>query len=597
MKQCSDHLYWIDDTCSAYLVINGETGLLIDCGTDFLPEALGESPAGAVEQLLLTHFHRDQCAAASDWQQHGAKAGIPFCERRYLEESDLLRASYDIFDNYTSFYPCSGPLADLVGDFHVQDYETVEWRGIRLECVPLPGHTFGSVGYQFELDGKRFLACGDLLSAPGKIHEYYSTQWRYMDFQGHVNQLESLRLVESLEVDWILPGHGAPFAATSEAIRALREDLERLYELFHGRRYEYYRPRFRKLTEHVHEVSNTEARTYIINDNEGHALFIDCGYASNAPINANPHRFIDNVTPYLESELGVTTVEWFLPTHYHDDHLAGYPALKNRYGTRVAASHELVEILEHPENFDMPCLLPEGVPVNHAVERGEAFEWRGIRFYIEQHPGQTLYHQLIWFETDGKKFLSIGDNISGLCFREQRDYIHSFIPKNRTPVSSYPDMPRQILDHSPNFVLTGHGGAVPFEQDKVERWRDWMDEWQERFVRVLDQPHPNFGMDPRWVEFYPYKFRIRPGEVKTLKLRVTNHEADTRACAIRFGSIARVDLQPDQVALQAKGGAATECELTVRFPSTFTTHSIPVVADVTWNGRRLGQIAEAIAYW
>ena len=377
----------------------------------------------------------------------------------------------------------------------------------------------------------------------------------------------------------------------------MRDSIERLYELFHGRRYEYYRPRFRKLTEHVHEVSNTEARTYIINDNEGHALFIDCGYASNAPINANPHRFIDNVTPYLESELGVTTVEWFLPTHYHDDHLAGYPALKNRYGTRVAASHELVEILEHPENFDMPCLLPEGVPVNHAVERGEAFEWRCIRFYIEQHPGQTLYHQLIWFETDGKKFLSIGDNISGLCFREQRDYIHSFIPKNRTPVSSYPDMPRQILDHSPNFVLTGHGGAVPFEQDKVERWRDWMDEWQERFVRVLDQPHPNFGMDPRWVEFYPYKFRIRPGEVKTLKLRVTNHEADTRACAIRFGSIARVDLQPDQVALQAKGGAATECELTVRFPSTFTTHSIPVVADVTWNGRRLGQIAEAIAYW
>ena len=595
MKQCSEHLYWIDDTCSAYLMTDGEAGLLIDCGTDFSPEALRGSPAARVEQLLLTHFHRDQCAGAAVWQQQATKVGIPFCEKRYFEETDLLRASYDIFDNYTSFYPCFGPLTDLTGDFYVRDYEAIEWRGIRFDCVPLPGHTFGSVGYRFELDGKRFLACGDLLSAPGKIHEYYSTQWRYMDFQGHVNQLESLRWVESLEADWLLPGHGEPFRVTPEAIRSLREDFERLYELFHGRAYEYYQPRFRKVTEHVHEIANTEARTYIVQDDQGHGLLIDCGYASNAPINANPHRFIDNVTPYLEPELGITSVEWFLPTHYHDDHLAGYPALKNRYGTRVAASRELADILERPENYDMPCLLPEGVSVDRTVERGEAFEWRGMRFYIEQHPGQTLYHQLIWFEADGKKFLSIGDNVSGLSFREQRDYIHSFIPKNRTPVSSYRDIPRQILDHAPDTVLTGHGGAVPFERDKVERWRDWMDEWQGRFERILDQPHPNLGMDPQWVEFYPYKFRVRRGEVRRLKLRVTNHETETRACTVSFRSVAGVKIEPDGVELQAGARAVTECELTVTFPGAFTTHSIAVVADVTWNGRRLGEIAEAIA--
>ncbi len=595
MKQCSEHLYWIDDTCSAYLMTDGEAGLLIDCGTDFSPEALRGSPAARVEQLLLTHFHRDQCAGAAVWQQQATKVGIPFCEKRYFEETDLLRASYDIFDNYTSFYPCFGPLTDLTGDFYVRDYEAIEWRGIRFDCVPLPGHTFGSVGYRFELDGKRFLACGDLLSAPGKIHEYYSTQWRYMDFQGHVNQLESLRWVESLEADWLLPGHGEPFRVTPEAIRSLREDFERLYELFHGRAYEYYQPRFRKVTEHVHEIANTEARTYIVQDDQGHGLLIDCGYASNAPINANPHRFIDNVTPYLDPELGITSVEWFLPTHYHDDHLAGYPALKNRYGTRVAASRELADILERPENYDMPCLLPEGVSVDRTVERGEAFEWRGMRFYIEQHPGQTLYHQLIWFEADGKKFLSIGDNVSGLSFREQRDYIHSFIPKNRTPVSSYRDMSRQILDHAPDTVLTGHGGAVPFERDKVERWRDWMDEWQGRFERILDQPHPNLGMDPQWIEFYPYKFRVRRGEVRRLKLRVTNHETETRACTVSFRSVAGVKIEPDGVELQAGARAVTECELTVTFPGAFTTHSIAVVADVTWNGRRLGEIAEAIA--
>jgi len=35
----------------------------------------------------------------------------------------------------------------------------------------------------------------------------------------------------------------------------------------------------------------------------------------------------------------------------------------------------------------------------------------------------------------------------------------------------------------------------------------------------------------------------------------------------------------------------------VSFPAVFSTHSLPALADVTWNGRHLGEIAEAIAYW
>ena len=42
-----------------------------------------------------------------------------------------------------------------------------------------------------------------------------------------------------------------------------------------------------------------------------------------------------------------------------------------------------------------------------------------------------------------------------------------------------------------------------------------------------------------------------------------------------------------------------ECEVVVRarMPQIFGTHSLPIVADVTWDGRRLGEVAEAIAYW
>lgn len=596
IQHLSPQLFWIEDSCSVYGVRQGDTCLLIDCGTHLRPADLPPAGVGQVERLLLTHFHRDQCAGALTWREQGAQITLPFAERRFLEETDLLKAAYDTYDNYTAYYPGFGPLHNIRADSYAQDYTTLTWRDLALEVIPLPGHTVGAVGYLFTVDGQRVLACGDLMSGPGKLREYFWSQWRYMDFQGHVNLLESLETVANLGVDLILPGHGAPFAATAAAFADLRRPLAELYELFHAKPYVPYRPHFRPITPHVYEVTNSMANSYIIAV-DGHALMIDCGYTSGAPLTAHDHRFIDHLLPYLETELGIQTVEWFLPSHYHDDHLAGYPALQARYGTRVASSPELKDILEHPERYEMPCLVPQGMTVNQVVERGDALHWRGIDFFIEQQPGQTLYHQLIFFVVDDKRFLSIGDNISGLSFREGRDHIHSFIPKNRTPVTSYTDMPQQILDRAPDFLLTGHGGAVACDSAKVARWQTWMAQWQGNFIQLIDQPHPNLGMDPHWIEFYPYKVRIGPGEVVDFQVRITNHEAEQRTCILRFRSVDGVRVEPAAAHVDAEPGQVTTVPLTVHFPTAFTTHSLPIVADVTWGGRMLGELAEAIAYW
>ena len=313
-----------------------------------------------------------------------------------------------------------------------RDYETIGWQGIRFEVVPLPGHTFGSTGYRFEVDGQRVLACGDLMAAPGRLGDYHWLQWSYMDFQGHVNQLESLAHAAELEWDLMLPGHGAPFTRAEARIDELSARLAELHGMFFDRPYTPFQVEFRRLSPHVYEV-NSMANSYVVKDDAGHAVLIDCGYVSGAPIAANPHRYIDHLTPRLRSELGVETVEYFLPTHFHDDHLAGYPMLRARYGTKVAAAPELRDLLEHPEQYDMPCMVPDGMRVDRVVARGESFHWRGIDFRIEQFPGQTWYDHHITFQVDGRRFLAIGDAISGLSFREERDYIHSFIPKNRTP--------------------------------------------------------------------------------------------------------------------------------------------------------------------
>jgi glyoxylase-like metal-dependent hydrolase (beta-lactamase superfamily II) len=594
LHHLTPRVFWVQDTCTVYGV-RGATGLaLIDCGTDLTAGDLATE--GAVEELLLTHFHRDQCATARRWQREGARVTMPFAERGCFEEADLLGAAYDPVHNYAASYAGRGPLGGVRADRYARDYGTVEWSDMSFSAVPLPGHTPGSVGYLFSVDGQRFLACGDLMSAPGKIRDYFWLQWKYMDFAAHVNLLESLETAEGLEADWILPGHGEPFRATPQAFGELRQALVELFELFHARPYVPYRPRFRRITPHVHEVSNSIANCYVVQQGE-HALLVDCGFTSGAPVAPNPHRFIDRLTPALEGELGIRSVEWFLPTHYHDDHLGGYPALRARYGTRVAAAPELRDILEHPERYDMPCLVPEGLEVHRVVGRHEAFHWRGIDFRIEQYPGQTLYHQLISFVVDDTRYLCVGDNISGLALRADRDYIFSFIPKNRTPIASYADMPWQILDRAPDWLLTGHGGAVPFDRGKVERWADWMARWEAAFARIIDQPHPDLGMDPQWIEFHPYKVRVRPGDSVRFELRITNHEPASRVCEVRFRGAAGVWLEPGEARVEVPPGQVTAVAVTARFPDAFSTHSLPIVADVTWGGRRLGEVAEAIACW
>ena len=275
MEQITDHLYYIEDTSSIYMVRTDKC-CLIDCGTD---STRNDWP---VDRILLTHYHRDQCAAAADWQKRGAQVTVPFCERRYFEEADLLRASYDIFDNYAAYYPGFTSLANITPDSYARDYESVVWDGIQFDIVPLPGHTYGSVGYRFDLDGQKVLAVGDLLKSPRQLWEYYSSQWNYMDFTGHSHLLESLRNLASMDLDLILPGHGQPFRFDASEINELRAKLERLYEMFYDVPYSYFVPRFRPITPHVFEVTNSSAKTYIIKDDEGHAMFVDCGYMDTA---------------------------------------------------------------------------------------------------------------------------------------------------------------------------------------------------------------------------------------------------------------------------------------------------------------------------
>ena len=80
-------------------------------------------------------------------------------------------------------------------------------------------------------------------------------------------------------------------------------------------------------------------------------------------------------------------------------------------------------------------------------------------------------------------------------------------------------------------------------------------------------------------------------------INITNHEAEARTCTLRFRSVDGVQLFPATIDLQVAGHTKVSYQVEATFPKQFSTHALPIVADVTWNGRHLGEIAEAVAYW
>ena len=180
------------------------SGPTIDCGTDLRPTILSSESGPAngitVDKVLLTHFHRDQCSSAAHWQAAGAQVVIPFVERRFLEEADLLRAGYDTFDNYTAYYPTYSPLPDVRNAAYAHDYAHIDWEDVTFEVVPLPATP--SAQWAISLRWMADACWPVVICSPrqARCRTIDRLQWRYMDFQGHINLAGKSKIRGGVEI-------------------------------------------------------------------------------------------------------------------------------------------------------------------------------------------------------------------------------------------------------------------------------------------------------------------------------------------------------------------------------------------------------------
>ena len=192
-------------TC--YLLKSKESVLLIDTGMygnlKALDKWLGDEK---VDYVFLTHGHVDHDWNASAFQKRGAKIILSEKDKnlpRHFRSQPLLATmpkyrfrNFTLNINGTIFKTRKYTPDVLIGE----NWDYLKSLGFDAQIIPLPGHTYGSIGILS--DG--VLYCGDAFTAI----------WGKPDITPHAVNIElmkeSVKTILEIDPEWIACGHGAP---------------------------------------------------------------------------------------------------------------------------------------------------------------------------------------------------------------------------------------------------------------------------------------------------------------------------------------------------------------------------------------------------
>jgi glyoxylase-like metal-dependent hydrolase (beta-lactamase superfamily II) len=160
-----------------------------------------------------------------------------------------------------------------------------------------------------------------------------------------------------------------------------------------------------KLSEHLYAFEDT-CNVYLVTHGDA-GLLIDAGSGA-----------------ILEQlgDVGVSSVEWVLHTHFHRDQCWGTPRVVSEHGARVAVPEHERYLFEHAsehwrtkrifDNYNDRntfFALGRNLAVDAALEDYEELQWRGISFFVLPAKGHTAGSSALLAEIDGRTVAFTGD--------------------------------------------------------------------------------------------------------------------------------------------------------------------------------------------
>ncbi|MFC7549306.1 MBL fold metallo-hydrolase [Plantactinospora sp. GCM10030261] len=610
VSEIAPGIFRVADTCNVYVVCSpanadesaarGRTAFTIDFGSGLVLDHLHEMGVDRITDVLMTHHHRDQGQGLPRAVAEDIRIHVPPVERDLFADVEEMWQGRTLYNDYNLRQDKFSLLESVPVHDVVPEYRSRTYAGTPVEVVPTPGHTTGSVSYLVERDGRRLAFTGDLIYAPGKVWSLAATQWSYVDNEGPAMTVLSCYQLMERDLDLLLPSHGEPMGRPQLALAQLATRMSRYVDS--RRPYPWdLRDRldnpFTPLTEHLLLNRSSNSCSYVLLSETGAALFFDYGYDMTTGLPAGGDRASRRPwlasLPALRRNHGVTAVEVALPTHYHDDHVAGLNLLRDVEGTQIWAPANVAGILKAPMVQDLPCTWYDPIPVDRQLPLGESFTWHEYEITVHDLPGHTRYAAAYEFVVDGVTVLVTSDQQVGTGVPGGRREVLNYQYRNRFRIGDYQasaDLYRRV---APGLMVSGHWSPRWVTDDYLDMLTHEGEEQVRIHHDLLPLEEYEFGADGVLARIAPYYSRAETGAVVRFRVGVTNPRPSTEKAVVRLvlpvGWVAVPDVA--SISLPPLGREEVEVEVTVGGP---TRRRARMAVDVSIGDLRLGQHAEAL---
>lgn len=593
MQQVADNIFLFQDTCNVYVVCRDDRAVLVDFGSGDVLDHLESIGVRRVQAILMTHHHRDQGQGLLQAVEAGIPIYVPHIEQDLFQQVDAHWQAREIVNNYNMRQDRFSLLQSVPIAGTLKDYGTVSFDDHTFTIIPTPGHTTGSISLWLEQAGQRIAFTGDLIAAPGKVWSMAATQWSYNGAEGVPASIASLLDLKDRQADLLLPSHGHPIDAPGPAIDLLMERFSQLLQLRgqNLRLFELREQPYEAITPHLLRHRASIANTYVLRSDSGKALMIDFGYdfVTGTPLGtdrASRRPWLYTI-PTLKRQFDIEHIDVVMPTHFHDDHVAGINLLREVEGTQHWAADLFARILEDPARYDLPCLWYDPIPVDRRLPLETPFQWEEYTFTLYPLPGHTRYAVAIHFEVDGHTVLATGDQYAG-----ENGLETNYVYPNRFEAGDYVKSAALYQRLQPDLILTGHWQPFWVPDNYFEQI--------ETFGAALESLHNDLlpdlldlGTEGFLARITPYQALIRGGDTIAYEIEVRN-PFDYRAEALL-----RMVVPPgwessalEGVWLEPRATCIIGCQ--VKAPAEFSERRARIAVDLSIDGQRFGQQAEAL---
>jgi len=594
------------DSCNVYAVEAPDGIVLVDAGTGAWLDGISDLPAPPVA-LLCTHCFRDHAAGAAAAARAGIPVYAPAGEADFFTSPDTWLARRETYVSYDNLWDTFVPIEPIELADVLHDYERRAIGGLEWEVVPLPGASVGQSGYLTRLP-EAVCFCGEAVCAGGRVLRLAPLQYNYNDLPGAVHVYASAAELAPRRPARLFPSMGPQIGAgeTDAALAGVQAAMQRLCD---GRPNEAAlldavgRDAVEPVSEHVFMSTQSQAVSWFVVSDEGAVLAIDYGYrmlqgvdwaepwAPEWPAYDRPtnRRALLHSLDALEAATGTRGIDTVLVSHYHDDHVAGIPALQRLFGTKAWACETFAALLREPAAHKFPCNWPEPIELERVLPADGSVRWREYEFRLAPMSGHTRWSSLIGFVADGVRYAHTGDQYFLL---DDGRVAQNNVYRNGAQLGDYRRSLDVLLDWRPDWLLTGHSRPLRFDESLIETFTRWADEYDDlhRQGMILGEDEPHFGLDSLAGFIWPYRSLLAGPD--TVSVTATVRNPLPRECELRLRlRSARGDAGPEVVvaaAPRAEVSAPLELEL------TRTGRRIPIAVELTADGQPFGQVAEAL---